>query len=171
MTKLRELRYMSGQSIDGKKQFVTQFQNAKDIAREIRRCEYESRDFVKKLIPFFKKNDKEKTCELVWKFLREYINYSAEPKEVQTGKTIARFFVDQTGDCKHYATTSVGILNACGIPAWFVVVRQSDSDRTKFHAYCQALVNGRIVTVDPCRKNFDSECRFVKKYSIHPITK
>jgi transglutaminase-like putative cysteine protease len=101
--------------------------------------------------------------------LREYIEYEAEPKERQTGKTIARFFVDKKGDCKHFATTCVGVLNACGIPAWFVVVRQSDIDRDKFHAYCQAMVNNQIVTMDPCRKVFNTECKFKKKYSIKPL--
>lgn len=162
---------MSGTYSDGKKKFIVAYQNAQDIAKEIRTCEYLSRGFAKKLVPFFQKDDKEKVCLLVWRFLREYIDYKAEPKEFQTGKTIARFFVDQKGDCKHYATTAVGILNACNIPAWFVVVRQSETDRTKFHAYCQALVENRIVTIDPCRKNFDSECRYAKKYSIQPINK
>lgn len=169
--KLKQLRTLSRESVIGRDEFICQFQNASDITRVIRRAEYESREFAKKLVPFFKKNDDERTCELVWLFLRKYIRYQAEPKEKQTGKTIARFLLDQKGDCKHYSTTSTGILNACGIPAWFVVVRQSDIDRSKFHAYCQALVGSKIVTIDPCRKSFDSECKFVKKYSIHPINK
>jgi hypothetical protein len=169
--KLKELRTLSRQNVIGKDEFVCAFQNASDITKIIRRSEYESRNFAKKLAPFFKKTDDEKTCELVWKFLREYIDYRAEPKEKQTGMTIARFFLAKRGDCKHYSTSAVGILNACGIPAWFVVVRQSDIDKTKFHAYCQALVRNRIVTVDPCRNKFNSECRFVKKYSIQPIKK
>lgn len=171
MTKLKDLRELSRKNVLGRDEFVCAFQNATDITKIIRRSEFESRMFAKKLVPFFKKNDDEKTCELVWRFLREYIEYGAEPKEKQTGKTIARFFLDKKGDCKHYSTTSVGILNACGIPAWFVVVRQSDNDRSRFHAYCQALVNKKIVTIDPCRKKFDSECEFVKKYSIQPINK
>jgi hypothetical protein len=170
MATLQELRSLVNRSVYNRDEFISNFQNAHEITKVLRRAEFESRDFCKKLISFFKKNSQEKTCELLWRFLREYINYRAEPKEKQTGKTVARFLLDKTGDCKHYATTCVCILNMCGVPAWFVVVRQSDTDRTKFHAYCQALVNNRIVTIDPCRKNFNTECKFVKKYSIHPIS-
>jgi len=162
---------MSIGSVDRKNQFITYFQNANDIAKELRRSEIESRKFAKQVKKFFKKNDDEETCEFVWRFLRVYIRYKAEPPERQTGKTIPRFFVDKTGDCKHYSIASVGILNACGIPAWFSVVRQSETDKTRFHAYCSALIGNKVVIVDPCRTKFDSECYFVKKYNFSPIKK
>lgn len=159
---------MSKASVYGKDELICHFQTAEDIKRAIRRAEYESRGFAKRLKPFFNSNDKEKVCKRVWTFLRLYINYKAEPKQKQTAMRIPVFFVRKRGDCKHYATTSVGILRACGVPAWFCIVRQG-GDKTKWHAYCNALVNGNVITVDPCRKRFDSECRFVKKYNVSPI--
>lgn len=169
--KIKDMRKMSMGNIDGRKKFLVQFQSAKDIAKSIREDEKESRAFAKKLVPFFNNSDKLKVCRRVWVFLRTYIRYGAEPKEEQTTKSIARFIADRKGDCKHYATASVGILNACGVPAWFVVVRQSKTDKTRFHAYCCALVGNEVVVIDPCRERFNSECRFVKKYNIAPLKK
>jgi hypothetical protein len=169
--KIRDMRKMSIGSIDGKEKLLVRFQSAKDIAKSIREDEKESRNFAKKLVPFFKSNSEIKTCKRVWLFLRVGIRYGAEPKTRQTTKSIARFIADRKGDCKHYATASVGILNACNIPAWFVVVRQSSSDKTRFHAYCCALVDNKVVVIDPCRKVFNSECNFVKKYNIAPLKK
>lgn len=154
--------------VEGKDEFVCNFQNVDDIKKQLRRAEYNSRGFAKKLKPFFVSDDKKKVCKRVWAFLRVYIKYKAEPKERQTAKTIPVFFVQQTGDCKHYATTSVGILKACGIPAFFSIVRQT-GDKTKWHVYATALIDNKQIVVDPCRKRFNDECSYRKKYNVAPI--
>jgi len=41
--KIRELREMSGRYSDGKEKLICVFQNADDIAKELKRCEKESR--------------------------------------------------------------------------------------------------------------------------------
>lgn len=166
--KLRELRRLSMGSVIWKEEYIKSFQDVRDITKQLRRAEYNSRAFSRKLKQFFVNDDEKKICRRVWTFLRVYIRYEAESKDKQTAKTIPRFFVDQKGDCKHYAVSSVGILTACGVPAWFSVVRQSE-DKTRWHVYASALVNGEVVIVDPCRKIFNSECRYEKKYNIPPI--
>lgn len=155
----------------GKRELISKYQTAKEIIEQLQRAEYNSRSVSKKLVPFFKKFDQRETCETVWYFLRKRITYNAEPPKDQTAKTINRFIVDGVGDCKHYATASVGILNACGIPAWFVFVSQNKFSKTPTHAYCCAMVNKKVVVIDPCRESFDSECRHYYKYNVAPIRK
>lgn len=155
----------------GRREFITKYQTAKQIMQQMRRAEFNSRAVSKKLAPFFKKTDEMETCEIVYLYLKKTILYEAEPKHDQTAKTINRFIVDGYGDCKHYATASVGILNACGIPAWFVLVSQDKKNKTPNHAYACALVRNKVIVIDPCRKSFNSECRHYFKYNIPPKKK
>jgi transglutaminase-like putative cysteine protease len=97
-----------------------------------------------------------------------YVLYEAEPKERQTAKTVPVFILSRKGDCKHYSSFAVGYLNSCGIPAWFSVVRQTD-DRNRWHVYASAIVDNEIVVIDPCRKRFNDECSFKRKYNVPPI--
>lgn len=165
------LRKLSRNNSDYKSERLAMFQSREDIVKGILRAEKESRTFSKKLVPFFKKDDKIKTCKLVWLFLREKFTYEAEPRSNQTVRKISRMIADSETkplDCKHYATASIGILNACGIPAWLCVVWQG-TDQNKFHAYCCAMVNNKLVVMDPCRNSFDSECSYKRKWNISPI--
>lgn len=154
---------------DGRRELISRFQSADEIAKQIRRAEFNSREASKKLAKYFKTSDDLKTCQRVWNFLRREIEYVREPMFDQTAKTIPRYLVDGYGDCKHYATTIVGILNACGIPAWFVLISQKKGVRTPNHAYAAAKVNGRIVIIDPCKKEFGSEARYSFKYHYPPV--
>jgi hypothetical protein len=155
----------------GGRELITKSQTAKQIMQQMRRAEFNSRETSKKLSKFFKKRDEMETCELVYVYLRKTILYSAEPREDQTAKTINRFIVDGYGDCKHYATASVGILNACGIPAWFVLVSQDKRNKTPSHAYACAMVRNKVIVIDPCRNSFNSECKHFYKYNIPPKKK
>lgn len=153
---------------DGKRELVKRFQSADDITKQMRRAEYNSRTTSKKLSEYFKADDKMKTCKRVWVFLRQNVQYNREPAHDQTAKTISRYLVDGYGDCKHYATTIVGILNACKIPAWFVLISQKKS-KVPNHAYAAAYVNGQIVIIDPCKDRFGSEATYTRKFHIPPV--
>lgn len=155
----------------GKKEFITRFQTAGDIMKQLKRAEYNSRATSKKLATFFKSDNALTTCAKVWLFLRKEIYYNAEPNHDQTAKTINRFIVDGYGDCKHFATFAVGVLNACNIPCWFTLVGQDETVRKPNHAYATALVDKKLVVIDPCRKKFNDECKHFYKWNISPIKK
>ena len=168
----RQTIAQSIESPDYKAKHVTFFQNAAEIVRELKRAELNSRATSKKLAAKFKENDPYKTAAKVWYFLVNQIKYSAEPSSNQTAKEIKRFIADGYGDCKHFATFSVGVLNAAGIPAWFTFVGQDPNKKKPNHAYCTALINGKPVVIDPCRrKKFNSECKYYYKWDIQPTKK
>lgn len=165
---------------DMKREVISQFQTADQIIAQLRRAEFNSREFCKKVAPFFKKKTQLETAAYLHEWLRKNMPYQREPVEDQTARTIPRFFYDNLrkdkskkshGDCKHYATTCVGILNACGIPAWFSLAGQDKTKKKPNHAYCTAYIDGKLVTVDACKKVFGSECRHFYKWNYAPIKK
>lgn len=158
-----------------KAEHITTYQNAREIVQNLKRAELESRKTSKALSSYFKEPNPKATAAKVWLFLRTELPYFAEPKTDQTAKTISRMLYDclykgGTVDCKHYATFSVGVLNACGVPAWFTFVGQDKNKKKPNHAYCTAMINNELVTIDPCRKRFNSECKYWYKWNI-PRTK
>lgn len=162
---------ITGFDPDGKREKITEFQTANDICKQLQRAEYNSRALSKKLATFFKKSSDYETCRFIWAWLIKNIIYKAEPDTDQNAKTIARFIVDKYGDCKHYATAAVGVLNACGIPTYFSIVAQDEKKPKKpNHIYAISIVNGKQVIIDPCRKHkFDDECQYITKWSCQPI--
>lgn len=155
---------------DFKSEKITYFQNASDITNQLRRAEKQSREASKKLAQHFYTGDPKNTAFRVWRFLRKEIQYKAEPSTNQNAKTINRFLSDGFGDCKHYATTIVGILNQIpGVKAWFTLVGQNKDLKKPNHAYASALINGEIITIDPCRNHFDSEADYFYKWDIQPL--
>ncbi len=158
----------------GKKEHIVTFQNAKDIVQQCKRAEYNSRQTSQELKKYFCEPNKKTTAAKVWYFLRKELTYEAEPKTDQNAKTISRMLYDclyknKTVDCKHYATFAVGVLNACGIKAWFTFVGQDKDKKKPNHAYCTALINNELVVIDPCRKRFNNECQYWYKWDIPRI--
>lgn len=144
---------------------LCEFQTSADIARALRRAEYNSRLHSKKLAPFFKTSNDAKTCYRVWNFLRENIIYERESKRKQTAKEINRFLYEGFGDCKHYATFCVGVLNACGIPAFFSLISQKrEFPNRPNHIYCVALIDNELIVVDGTKFKFNSEASYIKKW-------
>ena len=144
-----------------KSETLSTFQSAEEIIKALKRAEYESRDASKALQKYFNESDKKKVAAKVWYFLRNELIYLAEPKSNQTARTINRILHDAlnknaTVDCKHYSVFAVGVLNACGVPAWFTFVGQNRNVKKPNHVYASALINGRIYCIDACRKHFDS---------------
>lgn len=144
---------------------IVEFQQSGDIARALRRAEFNSRAHSKKLAPFFKTTDDAKTCKRVWIWLRENIVYEREPKKRQTAKEINRFVYEGFGDCKHYATFCVGVLNACGIPAFFSLISQKrEFPNRPNHIYCVAIVDNEQLVIDGTKTKYNSESRYLKKW-------
>lgn len=153
-------------------ELVSVYQNAEQIIASLKKAEYNSRKVSQELAKnFFNEPNKRNVAAKVWYFMRNEIPYFAEPKSDQTAKTINRLLYDVankggTGDCKHYATFAVGLLNACGINAWFTFVGQNKYVKKPNHAYCTCMINGEVIVIDACRDKFNSECKYFYKWDI-----
>ena len=149
-----------------KSEHLKTFQNANDIIAALKRAELESRPTSDQLAKIFNDRDKMKVAKNVYLFLRDKITYYAEPKTDQNAKTISRFLNDGVGDCKMFSVTSVGILNACGVPCWFSFIGQMKGEKKPNHAYATCLIDGKFVTIDPCRDRFNSEAKYFYKWDV-----
>jgi len=156
-----------GQPI-GKSERIANHQTAKQIFGQMARAEKNSRGHSIALAPQFKQRSQRQTAQAVYHFLRDGMVYRKEPNSKQTAKEIRRYISDGYGDCKHYATFAVGILNACRIPAWFVLVSQRQGSKTPNHAYAACMIGTDIVVIDPCRPTFNDECKHFHKYNLSP---
>lgn len=150
------------------------FQSANDIINALRIAESDSRNVSKDLAAEFNESDKYKVAAKVWYFLRTQVPYFAEPKDAQTAQTINRFLYDVTykngsGDCKHFATFAVGVLNACGIETWFTFAGQNKNIKKPNHAYATCLIDGKEVIIDACRKRFNDECEYYYKWNVNRL--
>lgn len=144
---------------------LCEFQTSGDIAKALRKAEFKSRVDSKKLASFFKSSTDEKTCYRVWCFLRENIIYERESKRRQTAKEINRFLYEGYGDCKHYTTFCVGVLNACGIPAFFSLISQKrEYPNRPNHIYCVALIGNETIVVDGTKSKYGHESNYIKKW-------
>lgn len=152
---------------DGRREHIVTFQNAKQIVQQMMRAELDSRATSKKLATIFKEPEQKTTAAKVWYFLKNEIQYEAEPSDDQTAKTIRRFLSDKKGDCKHYATFAVGVLNACGIKTWFTFVGQDPTKKKPNHTYATALIDGKRVIIDPCRSRFNSEPQYYYRWDFN----
>jgi len=153
---------------EGKSERIARNQTAAQILKQMKRAERNSRGQNIRIARQFKDLSQEKTAKGIYSFLRHGMVYKKEPNSRQTVKETTRYIADGFGDCKHYATFAVGVLNACGIPAWFVLVSQHRGRSSPNHAYCQCMIHNTIYTIDPCRARFDSECMHFKKYMLPP---
>lgn len=153
----------------GKAEHITTFQNASAIVAQLKRAEKNSRETSARLAKVFNEPNKKAVAAKVYYFLRNQIFYFAEPTTDQTAKTISRFVGDRTGDCKHFATFAVGVLNACNIPTWFTFIGQKNGVKKPNHAYATAFIDGKKVVIDPCRKFFNSEADYFYKWDVERL--
>jgi len=152
----------------GNRETVTRHQTATDIIQQMRRAEKNSRGQSLRLAQQYKGKPQKDIARGVYNFLRHEMQYRKEPTSKQTAKEIRRYVADGFGDCKHYATYAVGVLNACRVPAWFVLVSQRKRSKNPTHAYACCMIGEQVYVIDPCRPQFNSECLYEYKYNLPP---
>ena len=150
----------------GSREMIARHQNASQIIQQMRRAEKNSRTQSLALAPQFSKGSQMETARGVYNFIRHGMDYRKESNNRQTAKEIRRYIDDGYGDCKHMSTFTVGLLNACKIPAWFVLVSQRQGSKNPTHAYACCMIGQRVVVIDGCRPKFDDECIHFYKYNI-----
>lgn len=145
---------------------ITGSQNARNIAKIIKRSIFESSSAANHIAHKFKGGNKYLSCFNVYIYLRKNIKYIREGSNLQTAKTLQRILFDKYGDCKHYTTFACSILKALGIDCQMRLISQDFYDPNPTHIYCVAKINGQDVIVDPCMKTFDSEAQYKYKYNL-----
>lgn len=148
------------------KVYIAGTQNARNIAKQIKKSILESQPAAAVVAYKFRGGSPYLSCYNVYKYLRNNIKYVRESGNLQTAKTLPRILWDKYGDCKHYTTFACSVLNALGIKCFMRMISQDYYDQNPTHIYCVAIIDGREVIVDPCIKKFDSEAQYKYKYNL-----
>ena len=124
---------------------ITEFQNARDIQREIINAHNyfaPDYDFIAR---FFWTGDNYSTGRDIWDFLKLNLKYEEESKDEQSSKSPARILATKEKmDCKHYSLFAGGVLDA--------IHRNYDSGFSwcyRFAGYKKFQIEHVFVVVDP----------------------
>jgi hypothetical protein len=136
-----------------KAKLITSWQNTKDIIDAIGEQHKNNIIEAKKICKYFKGSDEIETAKNIFNFLKSEIQYSVEPSNKQTTKSISRFLADGQGDCKHFSLFAATLLQSCG---YKVLYRFAGYEDNKIqHVYCY-LPSSNIV-LDAVLPSFDTE--------------
>jgi hypothetical protein len=138
---------------------ISKNQNTNDIIKGIAKAINESKEASKILSEQFKSKNPVKSCEKVFKYLKDNLQYIREGENKQTSKTLPRLIYDKYGDCKHYTIFSYAILDALKIPVFMRLVSQKILNKEPTHIYTYALINGKEYIIDPVMQKFNEECK------------
>jgi len=148
---------------------LKKYQNTNDIIKDLIYCfknyNYQSEPIVKKFSTGTVKGDSKR----IYDFIKNNINYSAEPESLQTTKSFSRCIVDKEGDCKHSALIVGCIGWNLGYNVIFKFVSYTPGE-SYGHVYTilQNPVTKEKVIVDPLQ-NFNYEKPYYKKQNYLAI--
>jgi hypothetical protein len=97
-----------------KAKLINSWQNTDNIITAIAKQHKENLPEAKKIAKYFHGVDEFETAKNIFNFLKTEIQYSIEPAEKQTTKTIQRFLADGKGDCKHFSLFTNTIMQSLG---------------------------------------------------------
>ncbi|MEM4363709.1 MAG: hypothetical protein QXS90_00355 [Candidatus Diapherotrites archaeon] len=124
---------------------------------------------VRRLAPMLKDKEMQyKTCENVWNFVYEHIQYSLDEKGHEQIRTPARTWSDrmQGVDCDCMAVFIASLLENLNIPYFFRVTAYNGKE-TYQHIYVVANTEFGDTIIDTVMDEFDAEKPYSKKIDIH----
>lgn len=104
------------------------------------------------------------TCENIWNFLRQEINYVKDPAGYQFIRQPRAFLAAKKGDCKSYSLFSAGILkNLYPDAEVFLRFAGYSSLNIPTHVYTVIAINGKKIICDGVYKYFSKEKKYTYK--------
>ena len=151
---------------------VMKNQNTNDIIKELTDSYHLYSHQGSNICEDFYSPDPYKTAKKIHSFLKLNLDYEIEPENNQTSKSLARYFSDGYGDCKHYSLAIASILKH--MPKYdklcFRFVSYDMFNPSVTHVYVVAKTkDGRTIAIDPLQ-DFDYEKRYYfKKDKCFPV--
>ena len=148
------------------KEIVKGRQTANNIALQLKRAITESKSSANIIKNKFRGKNDFLTCFKIWDFCKKNIHYKRESENLQTAKTLPLILFHKYGDCKHYTTFCVSLLQAIGIPCKMRLISQNYYNSEPTHIYCVATIQGKEIILDACMNSFNNECGYKYKYDL-----
>lgn len=112
----------------------------------------------------FKGSTPLETCENIWNFLRQEINYVKDPAGYQFIRQPRAFLAAKKGDCKSYSLFAAGILkNLYPDAEVFLRFAGYSSLNIPTHVYTVIAINGKKIICDGVYKYFSKEKKYTYK--------
>lgn len=128
----------------------------KDIVAEVIECFRQAAPQVAKFAPYLKGQNVKDTCNRIWHFLKENIQYRIDPRGSQWIKEPAKVWKDKYCDCKSYSIFIASLLKALGIEGVFRFVSYS-ADPAPTHVYVVVRNQGKDIIIDDVMPAFNRE--------------
>lgn len=137
-------------------------QSTEDIIKDLIYCFKKYNDQAKPIAKKFSTGNIKHDAYRIWEFIKNNINYDAEPENYQTTRSFSRIIHDKEGDCKHSALLASSIAWNLGYNVIFRFVSYNRGE-TYGHVYTliQDPVSKKKVIIDPLQK-FGTEKSFRK---------
>lgn len=146
----------------GKMVLVSESQNVPDIIKLVNRIHKKTANDYDKISEMFWKGNVKDTARGLFDFLKKNVEYKIEPGTVQTVKTPAAILAQKKGDCKHYASFIMGVvdsLNRKGYPisGGYMYVNNNANNDNYHHVFAVVVdpETGKEYFTDPIYDRFD----------------
>ncbi len=168
----------------GKDRKLTEWQNSNDILSAVSRALIASKPYSRNFAHLFEEgNDSvEQVCNDLWMFMRENISFEPEPAKKQNSKRVNVILRDGYGDCKHFSTFAMAVLESLNIDCTMRVCAYWDKygnpKKNYTHVYVVAFdEDGKEIIVDGTLPDFNEESEAskykninYKQMALHEIT-
>jgi len=155
---LRQIGKPKGQAVK-----IVKFHNTSDIIKQMQAAHYENAIMAVNFANRFKGRLVKDTCNNIFNFIKNNIEYRIEPADAQTTKTINRLISDGYGDCKHYSGFFASVLHALNIPFVYRFVSYT-TDKTPTHVYIVAYdEKNQPIYCDAVLDDFNTEKNYTYK--------
>lgn len=142
---------------------VVNMHNTNDIIRQMERAHYDNSNFAKKIAKQYKGDTIKETCQNIFNWIKDNIQYKIEPAHLQTTKSLQRLVSDGYGDCKHYSGFFAAILTALNIKHHYRFASYTRS-KTPTHVYVVAYdEKNRPIICDAVLERFNTEKNYNNK--------
>jgi len=152
---------------ENKTVLVSNYQDSTDIINEILKAHVKYKSEYDKISKYFWKGSTKKTCQYIFNYLKNNIQYIIEPDAKQTVKSPAAIIAQGYGDCKHYSLFTAGILDSLrrsgkNIDFSYRFANYKLFSRTPHHVFC--VVNPKTkheIWIDAVLENFNEKKTYV----------
>jgi len=152
---------------ENKTVLVSNYQDSTDIINEILKAHVKYKNEYDKIAVYFWKGNIKNTCNYIYNYLKNNVDYIIEPDAKQTVKSPAAIIAQGYGDCKHYSLFTAGILDALrrsgkNINWSYRFANYKLFYRTPHHVFC--VVNPKTkyeIWIDAVLENFNDHKEYV----------
>lgn len=153
---------------DYKEKMVTHHGYTHDIIDALLSQNDRAANQTKKIAPQFLRSDVKSTCEAIFLFVKQNINYKEDKPGKQDIRLPSRLVADKQGDCKSMSLFCASILQNLGIPYKYRFVSQSKNE--DYHHVFIFVDTDEPVYLDCVEPRFNTQSNYARIMDYTPVS-